>query len=528
MAQPMYEITISNAYLGESKVIRSRSQQEAQLKANAQLAKWAERETSLRELAALEQECANKGAAARTAIQMYQTLLDRSLVTSAELNWESVYDRRPFGACQLPGQPDYEAVAARLGVRKKSGFVEFFSRARVAERESQEAAAQQQLQSELAAWELDCQRLQLAHALKAKEFAEKQATWNAYVDSMRSGLGEGRADAVEFYMTRLFGALDLYGLDRCEPAFAFEEPTGVLGMDVELPNPDTMPSVADYRFIKTRREVVPIEFKQKDRDALYEGLVFQTALSYVSTVFRSSEASHVSALVFNGWVHGVDRGTGKDFTSCLISVRTTREQFEELQLDRVDPKQCIRNLKGMFAPSLVSLAPVRPLMELNREDKRFVASRDVIEGLDPGKNLALMDWEDFEHLVRELFERVFGGDGGEVKVTQASRDQGVDAIAFDPDPIRGGKFVIQAKRYNNLVPVSAVRDLYGTMLNEGATKGILVTTAYYGPDAHEFAKDKPLKLIDGSELLGMLEQYGHGGFNISLVKGGPDGKANAT
>jgi len=35
-----------------------------------------------------------------------------------------------------------------------------------------------------------------------------------------------------------------------------------------------------------------------------------------------------------------------------------------------------------------------------------------------------------------------------VKVTQASRDRGVDAIAFDPDPIRGGKFVIQAKRYN--------------------------------------------------------------------------------
>ena len=137
-----------------------------------------------------------------------------------------------------------------------------------------------------------------------------------------------------------------------------------------------------------------------------------------------------------------------------------------------------------------------------------------------------MDWEDFEHLVRELFERVFGVDGGEVRVTQASRDQGVDAIAFDPDPIRGGKFVIQAKRYNNLVPVSAVRDLYGTMLNEGATKGILVTTAYYGPEAHDFAKDKPLKLIDGSELLGMLEHYGHGGFNITLVKGGPDGRTN--
>jgi restriction system protein len=104
---------------------------------------------------------------------------------------------------------------------------------------------------------------------------------------------------------------------------------------------------------------------------------------------------------------------------------------------------------------------------------------------------------------------MFSAEGAEVKVTQASRDQGVDAVAFDPDPIRGGKFVIQAKRYTKVVPVSAVRDLYGTMLNEGAAKGILVTTAHYGPDSREFAKDKPITLIDGANLVYLLERYGY-------------------
>jgi restriction system protein len=119
-----------------------------------------------------------------------------------------------------------------------------------------------------------------------------------------------------------------------------------------------------------------------------------------------------------------------------------------------------------------------------------------------------MDWEDFEHFIRELFEREFKVNGGEVKVTQASRDGGVDAIAFDPDPIRGGKIVIQAKRYTNPVGVSAVRDLYGTVLNEGATKGILVTTSDYGSDSYNFAKDKPLTLLNGSNLLHLLEKHG--------------------
>jgi restriction system protein len=151
---------------------------------------------------------------------------------------------------------------------------------------------------------------------------------------------------------------------------------------------------------------------------------------------------------------------------------------------------------------------VRPIITIDRSDQRFVSSQDVIDGMGVGTNLAAIGWEEFEHLIRELFGKVFSAGGGEVKVTQASRDGGVDAVAFDPDPIRGGKIVIQAKRYTNTVDVSAVRDLYGTVLSEGATKGILVTTSGFGPDAHRFAKGKPLTLLDGNNLLHMLAEHG--------------------
>lgn len=178
-------------------------------------------------------------------------------------------------------------------------------------------------------------------------------------------------------------------------------------------------------------------------------------------------------------------------------------------LSRVDPKLCFKNLKGVSSSKLSTLTPIQPILQFSRSDKRFVQGYDVSNQIDNSTNLAAMDWQDFEHLIRELFEKEFQANGGEVKVTQASRDGGVDAIAFDPDPIRGGKIVIQAKRYTNVVSVSAVRDLYGTVLNEGATKGILVTTADYGSDAYEFAKGKPLTLLNGSNLLHLLEKHGH-------------------
>ena len=159
-------------------------------------------------------------------------------------------------------------------------------------------------------------------------------------------------------------------------------------------------------------------------------------------------------------------------------------------------------------PSFDSISPVRPIFVLNRSDDRFIETKDLNSLVVPEANLAAMPWEDFEQLVAQLFEWEVAKVGVEVRVTRASRDRGVDAVLFDPDPLRGGKFVLQAKRYTSPVDVAAVRDLYGTVVNEGANRGILITTSSYGPDSYAFAKDKPISLVDGPNLLVMLRRHG--------------------
>ncbi len=186
-----------------------------------------------------------------------------------------------------------------------------------------------------------------------------------------------------------------------------------------------------------------------------------------------------------------------------------KETFSAVDLEHVDPKKCFKRFKGVSASNLIGLAPVAPLAKANTEDKRFIESRNDMSLSARGENIAAMHWEDFEHLIREVFEKEFSSRGVEVKVTKASADGGVDAVLFDPDPIMGGKTVIQAKRYTNTVGLSAVRDLYGTVLNEGASKGILVTTSDFGPEAHKFAADKPITLVNGSNLLVMLKRQGN-------------------
>ncbi|MBN4074136.1 restriction endonuclease, partial [bacterium AH-315-E10] len=64
---------------------------------------------------------------------------------------------------------------------------------------------------------------------------------------------------------------------------------------------------------------------------------------------------------------------------------------------------------------------MQPILRISTDDKRFVEGYDVVDGIDHSTNLAAMNWEDFEHLIRELFEKEFQSTGGEVKVTQASK-----------------------------------------------------------------------------------------------------------
>jgi restriction system protein len=352
-------------------------------------------------------------------------------------------------------------------------------------------------------------------------FVAHQEAHNSAVLAFRSRYEAGSPEAVERYAQMVLEKSSYPEGVPGEPDIQFDGASKTLVINFEVPRPCDVPNVLEFKYVVSKKCIKPVEMKQKDFDAFYDDVIHQIALRAVHEVFVADHAKVIQAAVFNGWVQGIDSKTGKPFTSCILSYEASREQFAGLDLAHVSPKDCVRGFKGLTAGPLAMLAPVKPVMDIKRDDDRFIESRDVVDQLRPEDNLAAMEWEDFEHLVRQLFEKEFSKTGGEVRITQASRDRGVDAIAFDPDPIRGGKFVIQAKRYNIVVPVSAVRDLYGTMIAEGAVKGILVTTSYFGRDSREFAKDKPITLLDGENLVYMFQKHGHNVHIALLPKGDP-------
>ena len=349
--------------------------------------------------------------------------------------------------------------------------------------------------------------MQRRQAAKAK-FLERQRQANARVDALKAAYEHGDAEAIIEHASIVLEESDYGALFEKSYEMEYDPENRTLLLEYDLPSPDAMPTLKAVRFVQSTGEMKETHVSAGEQKSDFESVCYQICLRTLHELFEADEHAHLDKILFNGFVTAIDRSTGQEARSCLMSVLVDRDTFLNIDLSRIEPKTCFKSLKGVSGASLAALSPIAPVMELNREDRRFVEGRTTADGLDEATNLAEMDWEDFEHLVRELFEKEFAARGGEVRVTRSSGDGGVDAVAFDPDPISGGKIVIQAKRYTKTVGVAAVRDLYGTTVNEGAIKGILVTTADYGPDAYRFASDKPITLMTGANLLHLLERHG--------------------
>ena len=353
-------------------------------------------------------------------------------------------------------------------------------------------------------WEKD-----LTEWEKRKEiFLQEQRDYNFNIDGMKKSYLDQNIDSIIEYCEMVLNNSEYPESFSKNYELEYNPANKILIVEYELPSMECLPKIKEVKHIASRKELKESYISDSQITKMFDEAMYKITLRTIHELFEADEAKAIEAVSFNGWIKAINKATGKEENNCILSIQVKKNEFLEIDLANVDPKTCFKNLKGVASSKLSSITPVQPIMQINKYDKRFVESYDVTNQLDTSTNLAAMDWEDFEHLIRELFEKEFRSNGGEVKVTQASRDGGVDAIAFDPDPIRGGKIVIQAKRYTNTVGVSAVRDLYGTVHNEGATKGILVSTADYGPDAYEFAKGKPLTLLNGSNLLHLLEKHG--------------------
>jgi len=385
-----------------------------------------------------------------------------------------------------------------------------------------------------AAFEAEVGRHAVAEAERRHRLAERRAAYdqaasatvraaqdhNAGVDAFERDFLERDPEAVaEFCTLVLDSSVYPDGFARRTRALYRPDPREV-AVEYELPPQSVIPVERDYKYVATRDEIDTLTRPEKEIKDRYARLIAQVAIRTIHEVLISTPPEVATVVTIYGHVSTTDMATGQPIRPCLISVSAEREVFATFVLANLDPVTCLRKLNALVSNHPYDLEPVRPVVDFEAllTQYKFVAGMDAVAGLDSRPDLIDMTPTEFEHLVRQLFEAI----GMQSWVTQASKDDGVDAVAINKDPFMGGHCIIQAKRYRGAVGVEPVRALAGVMDDKHATTGILVTTSWVTKDGHDFAqRHGRIRLIECEEIKYLCKEHLGLDVLISLPKPPP-------
>jgi restriction system protein len=343
------------------------------------------------------------------------------------------------------------------------------------------------------------------HQSEAAQAVRKAAEHNRHLEQMAAGLSVRDRHAVSDYFEIAINRIaDPDEFPTARRAGYIPE-SGLLVLEWDLPQFGVVPECKTFTYVQRSDTIKPTLLSPTVRRLTYRQLIAAIALRAVWIAFSADTNQLVDTVVVNGMLDEIDGSTGQDVRLPLITLRATREQFAKIRIDRVKPVECVQKYFGaIISEHPDELQAIEPVINFNMADPRIIDPIDVLSEIDQRPNLLDLNGYGFEHFIQNLFSRM----DLEVKIFKPGGDGGIDCVVYDKTAVFGGKYVIQAKRYAKTVPPSAVRDLYGTMLSEGATKGLLITTAGFGPSSYDFANNKPLLLISGTELLGLCRKYG--------------------
>lgn len=115
------------------------------------------------------------------------------------------------------------------------------------------------------------------------------------------------------------------------------------------------------------------------------------------------------------------------------------------------------------------------------------------------ESLQSMTWKEFEFMVAEAYRR----QGYRVEFSMGGgADGGVDLVLHKD----GRKSFVQCKRWRKKpVTVEIVREQFGILTAEKADEAIIVTTGSFTDKAIAFAHGQPMRLIDGPQLLELVQ-----------------------
>ncbi len=416
---PTYSLELWHDGLKKHRLIRGVSESLVKLKASLQIEAWDDRWAAVdaheqersQKAAGRRQQEEKKALAAKQTAEAQQELDELSSLLKAALsvdlvggvlvlredaiNWENLKDKTPFPEKEpaLPSLPrgpiglDSKYVPA-LSILDK--LIPSRKKRLIAEKKAL-------FESDHGAWQERVDAIKQNHKRQVAEWSVRRDEYIANQDAKRAAYESQNPEAIIEYCDFFLSNSRYPSYFPQEFDIYYDESSKTIIVDYKIPSPDDIPRLKRVNYIASHDEFEQQFLNDSQYQKLYDYVLYQISIRTIYELFEANSAYAIDSVVFNGIVTAIDRTNGNFVTSCILSLRANRAELQKINLAHVDPKACFKSLKGVGSSNLHGLSPVPPIMQLRREDGRFVSTYEVANTLDGSVNLAAMSWEDFEH-----------------------------------------------------------------------------------------------------------------------------------
>ena len=441
-----YEIEIFHDYFNKYQLIRGDEQNIVIQRANAKMAEWDEawakksdREKHIQNIDEKKKLALDKTEEAQEILDSLSNLLKDAFQKDPTFNWENLKNWSDYPVpkptrkdLSEPIHPKFDPEPERNWPKYeiKFGFLDNFSKSR---RDNKEKEIDDLYKKEHSKWELDRAELRKKydeqitqyHLDKEKQerefmssiekweqdnlaFIKKRDVSNAEIEDQKNLYLKGDSKTVVDYCDYVLSTSTYPDCIRTSYVINYNPDNKILLIDYSLPSPNAIPATKEVHYVQSTDKFIETSITELQLNKIYDQILYEITLRTTFELLKADTANALSSVVFNGYVKSLSASTGKEINPCVLSIQANKSEYLEINLGNVDPKACFKQLKGTGSSKLYSMTAVAPIMKIDRSDKRFITSYSVEGALNDAVNLALIDWEDFEHLVRELFEEEYG------------------------------------------------------------------------------------------------------------------------
>jgi hypothetical protein len=165
----------------------------------------------------------------------------------------------------------------------------------------------------------------------------------------------GKPNGIAVWVEAILATMHLPEGFASKAKIAYSPDSRQLVVEYEFPAAKVVPTAKVYRYVRSRDRLTQTVRPASQVKSLYSSAIAQLTLLCLANIFACDSEGHIDVVVFNGVVDTIDPRTGKPTRPCLITVRTTRDTFTEINLAQVDAAACLKHLNAGISKSPTEL-----------------------------------------------------------------------------------------------------------------------------------------------------------------------------